>query len=259
MNAPIKPSFLSMKSSVSDTEWSLRVDLAACYRAISMYGWDDLVFTHISARIPGPEHHFLINPYGIGFDEMTASALVKIDSKCVPQHPTDYPVNPAGFTIHGAIHAVREDAGCVIHTHTRAGVGVSAQKNGLLAISQQASVVMPSLCYHDYEGIALNHDEIPRLQKDLGHHNSMILRNHGLLTVGRTIGDAFLSMYVLETACQIQVAAQAGGAELIHVDPSVLAVNKANMAAASSGQGGGALAWPATKRRVDRRLPGYDV
>lgn len=259
MNAPINPSFLSLKSQVSEAEWALRVDLSACYRAISMYGWDDLVFTHISVRIPGPEHHFLINPYGLGFDEMTASALVKIDSKCVPQHPTSYPVNPAGFTIHGAIHAIREDAGCVIHTHTRAGVGVSAQKNGLLPISQQASVVMSSLCYHDYEGIALNHDEIPRLQKDLGNHTSMILRNHGLLTVGKTIGDAFVAMYVLETACQIQVAAQAGGAELIHVDPAVLAVNKANMAAASSGQGAGALAWPATKRRVDRRSPGYDV
>jgi ribulose-5-phosphate 4-epimerase/fuculose-1-phosphate aldolase len=259
MNAPVNPSFLSMKSQVSEAEWALRVDLAACYRAISMYGWDDLVFTHISVRIPGPEHHFLINPYGVGFDEMTASALVKIDSKCVPQHPTNYPVNPAGFTIHGAIHAIREDAGCVIHTHTRAGVGVSAQKHGLLPISQQASVVMSSLCYHDYEGIALNHDEIPRLQKDLGNHDSMILRNHGLLTVGKTIGDAFVAMYVLETACQIQVAAQAGGAELIQVDPAVLAVNKANMAAASSGQGAGALAWPATKRRVDRRSPGYDL
>lgn len=259
MNAPLNPSFLSMKSQVSDVEWALRVDLAACYRAISMYGWDDLVFTHISVRIPGPEHHFLINPYGLGFDEITASSLVKIDSKCVPQHATEYPVNPAGFTIHGAIHAVREDAGCVIHTHTRAGAGVSAQKHGLLPISQQASVVMASLCYHDYEGIALNHDEIPRLQKDLGDHNSMILRNHGLLTVGRTVGDAFAAMYVLETACQIQVAALAGGAELIHVDPAVIAVNKANIAAARSGQGVGALAWPATRRRVDRRSPGYDV
>ncbi len=259
MNAPIHPSFLSMKSQVSDVEWALRVDLAACYRAVSMYGWDDSVFTHISVRIPGPEHHFLINPYGVGFDEMTASALVKIDSKCVPQHATDYPVNPAGFTIHGAIHAIREDAGCVIHTHTRAGVGVAAQKHGLLPISQQASVVMASLCYRDYEGIALNHDEIPRLQKDLGNHTAMILRNHGLLTVGETVGDAFHSMYVLETACQIQIAALAGGADLIQVDPSVLAVNKANMAAARAGRSAGALAWPATKRRVDRRLPGYDV
>jgi ribulose-5-phosphate 4-epimerase/fuculose-1-phosphate aldolase len=255
MNAPQ----LTMKSQVSETEWDLRVNLAACYRAIAMYGWDDLVFTHISARVPGPEHHFLINPYGLGFDEITASSLVKIDDKCVPQHATAFPVNPAGFTIHGAIHAVREDAGCVIHTHTRAGVGVSAQKRGLLAISQQASVAMASLCYHDYEGIALNHDEVPRLQKDLGQHSAMILRNHGLLTVGRTIGDAFLAMYVLESACQIQVAAQSGQAELIEVHPEVLAVNKANLMAASAGQSGGALAWPAVRRKVDRRSPGYDV
>jgi ribulose-5-phosphate 4-epimerase/fuculose-1-phosphate aldolase len=260
MNAPVnETTLLSMKDQVSEAEWELRVNLAACYRAIAMYGWDDLVFTHISARIPGPEHHFLINPYGMGFDEITASSLVKINGQCEPQHDTPYLVNPAGFTIHGAIHAVREDAGCVIHTHTRAGVGVSAQKRGLLPISQQSSVVMTSLSYHDYEGIAVNPGEIPRLQKNLGGSTYMILRSHGLLTVGKTIGDAFLAMYVLECACQVQVAAQAGGGELIEVDASVHALNKANMVKASNGVGGGALSWPAVRRRVDRRFPGYAV
>lgn len=254
MNAPQ----LSIKAQVSEAEWALRVDLAACYRAIAMYGWDDLVFTHISARVPGDEHHFLINPYGLGFDEITASSLVKINGKCEPQHATEYPVNPAGFTIHSAIHAARHDVGCVLHTHTRAGVGVSAQKQGLLPISQQASVILSSLSYHDYEGIAVNHDEIPRLQKDLGHSNYFMLRNHGLLTVGTTIGDAFLHMYTFESACQVQIAAQSGGAELVQVTDQVLSGVKAAVKIASKGMGGN-IAWPAVRRKVDRRFPGYEA
>lgn len=254
MNAPEK----SIRSQVSAEEWQLRVDLAACYRLVAMYGWDDLIFTHISARIPGPEHHFLINPYGMMFEEITASSLVKVDMDCKPLLPTPYPVNPAGFVIHSAIHAVREDVVCVLHTHTPAGVGVSAQQDGLLAISQQASVAMTSLAYHDYEGIAVHDDEKPRLQADLGDATSMILRNHGLLTVGPTIADAFLAMFTLERACQAQIAAQAGGAALRPVDPRVLAgVRDALRIVGAGAKSGGGLAWPALLRKLDRVNPGY--
>lgn len=238
------------------TEAQLRIDLAACYRLIALFGWDDLVFTHISARIPGPEHHFLINPYGMLFEEITASSLVKVDAQGNKVEPSDYPVNPAGFVIHSAVHAARPDVTCVLHTHTRAGVAVSAQKGGLLPISQQATIALASIGYHDYEGIALRDDEKPRLVRDLGTATCLVLRNHGLLTVGPTIADAFLSMYVLETACQIQVAAQAGGGELTSVPAPVLEGVKANVETVTKGLGG-ALAWPGLLRRLDRRSPGY--
>jgi ribulose-5-phosphate 4-epimerase/fuculose-1-phosphate aldolase len=240
----------------TDLERRLRTDLAACYRLVALHGWDDLVFTHVSARIPGPEHHFLINPYGMLFEEITASSLVKVDANGTIVEPSDYPVNPAGFVIHSAIHAAREDVVCVLHTHTRAGVAVAAQKNGLLPISQQATVALASLGYHGYEGIALREDEKPRLVSDLGDRNALILRSHGLLTVGATIADAFLSMYVLESACQIQVLAQAGGGELVAVPAAVLDGVRANVEAVTKGLGG-ALAWPGLLRRLDRRLPGY--
>jgi ribulose-5-phosphate 4-epimerase/fuculose-1-phosphate aldolase len=246
----------SLKNSVSPEEWQLRVDLAACYRLIAAYGWSDLVFTHVSARIPGPEHHFLINPYGLMFDEITASSLIKIDQHANKLSESAFPVNPAGFVIHSCIHEVRDDAGCVLHTHTRAGVGVSAQKAGLLPLSQQASLVLPSLAYHDYEGVALNDGEKPRLQADLGHANFLMLRNHGLLTVGRTIQDAFLSMYTFENACRIQIDALAGGGELNLVPGSVVEVNKHIMKVATAGQGA-ALAWPALLRKLDRMDEGY--
>ena len=196
---------MSVKNQVSDEEWALRVDLAACYRLIAMFGWDDLIFTHISARVPGPGEHFLINAYGLLFEEMTASSFVKVnlDGDIVLESP--HIVNPAGFTIHSAIHAARDDAGCVLHTHTKAGVAVSAQAGGLLPISQISLFPYASLAYHDYEGIALNEAEKPRLVADLGDRNFLILRNHGLLTVGATIPDAFLFMYALETACQTQI------------------------------------------------------
>ncbi len=247
---------LDVKSQVSAEEWKLRVDLAACYRLVAMHGWDDLIFTHISVRIPGPEHHFLIDPYGLMFEEMTASALVKVDQQCNPLLPSPYPVNPAGFVIHSAIHQVRDDAVCVLHTHTPAGVAVATQKQGLLPISQQATVVLTSLGYHGYEGIALLDDEKPRLQADLGSNTFLILRSHGLLTVGPSIADAFLSMFTLERACQIQVAAQGNGAELITVDPSILAGVKQNVKMVTKGMGG-ALAWPALLRKLDRNNPGY--
>ena len=182
----------SVQHLVSPEEWQLRVDLAACYRLVAMHGWSDLIFTHISARIPGPEHHFLINPYGLMFDEITASSLVKVDQHCNKLIDTPFPVNPAGFVIHSAVHAAREDAQCVIHTHTRAGVAVSAQRCGVLPISQQSTFVLASLAYHDYEGVAFRDEEKPRLQDDLGRANFLMLRNHGLLTCGSTIPDTCL-------------------------------------------------------------------
>jgi len=204
----------SLKEVVSAEEWKLRVDLAAAYRLVAAYGWSDLVFTHISARMPGADHNFLINPYGLMFDEITASSLVLIDQSCNKLRESPFPVNPAGFTIHSCIHEVRDDAGCVLHTHSRAGVAVSAQKAGVLPLSQQSTLILNSLAYHDYEGIALNADEKPRLQADLGTANFLMLRNHGLLTVGRTIQDAFLNMYFFENTCRIQIDAQSGGTEL---------------------------------------------
>src|SRR5467141_2185277 len=185
----------TIRDQVSAEEWQVRVDLAAAYRLVAHYGWDDLIFTHISARVPGPEHHFLLNSYGMMFDEVTASSLVKVDLNGKILLETPYVINPAGFTIHSAVHAAREDALCVMHLHTDNGVAVSAQKNGLLPISQQSMFPLVSLAYHDYEGLALNEDEKPRLVADLGNKNYMILRNHGLLTVGRSVAEAFLSMF----------------------------------------------------------------
>ena len=253
MNAPQK----SVRSQVSAEEWQLRCELAACYRLVAMYGWDDLVFTHLSARLPGPEHHFLINPYGLMFEEITASSLVKVDMECRPLLPTPYPVNPAGFVIHSAIHLGREDVVCVMHTHTPAGVAVSAQQEGLLPISQQATVALASLAYHDYEGIAVRDDEKARLQTDLGNASAMILRNHGLLTVGATVADAFLVMFTLERACQVQVLAQSGGAALTPVDPRVLAGVRDAIRIVGAGKTGGEIAWPALLRKLDRVNPGY--
>ncbi|MGH7708598.1 MAG: class II aldolase/adducin family protein, partial [Vulcanimicrobiaceae bacterium] len=217
---------------------------------------DDLVFTHISARVPGPEHHFLINPYGLLFEEITASNLVKIDLDGAKVADSPYDVNPAGFTIHSAIHAARPDAQCVLHLHTISGVAVAAQRGGLLAISQQSTVVLTSLAYHDYEGLALNDAEKPRLVADLGDKNMLILRNHGLLTCAETIADAFLFMYTLERACEIQVQAQAGGAELVTIDDRILAGMKAQVKAVTRGAGG-TLSWPAILRRLDRIDPSY--
>jgi ribulose-5-phosphate 4-epimerase/fuculose-1-phosphate aldolase len=248
----------SVQDQVSVQEWQLRVDLAACYRLVAAYGWSDLIFTHISARLPGDDHHFLINPYGMLFDEVTASSLIKVDQQCNKLMDSPFPVNPAGFVIHSAVHAVREDAQCVLHTHTRAGVAVSAQACGLLPISQQATLVLSSLGYHDYEGIALRDEEKPHLQADLGSANHLMLRNHGLLTVARSIPDAFLLMYNFESACQIQVTAQPGG-ELVQVDPPIIdGVGAAvRVQAGGSGGFGGALAWPALLRKLDRLDSSY--
>jgi ribulose-5-phosphate 4-epimerase/fuculose-1-phosphate aldolase len=246
----------SLKEVVSEAEWQLRVDLAAAYRLVALYGWSDLIFTHISARVPGPEHHFLINPYGLMFDEITASSLVKVDQECNKLIASPFPVNPAGFVIHSAIHAVRENAGCVLHTHSRAGVGVSAQKNGILPISQQSTFVLASLAYHDYEGVAVRDDEKARLQKNLGDKTFLMLRNHGLLTVGPTVADAFLAMYTFENACRIQIDAQAGGSELVTVDPRIIDGVAEARRKVTMGQGSN-LAWPALLRKLDRTDPSY--
>jgi ribulose-5-phosphate 4-epimerase/fuculose-1-phosphate aldolase len=245
-----------VRSQVSDVEWQLRVDLAACYRLVAHYGWDDLIFTHISARVPGPEHHFLINPYGMTFDEITASSLVKIDPDARKVLETPYEINPAGFTIHSVIHAAREDAKCVLHTHSVNGVAVSAQKGGVLPLSQQSTFVLASLAYHDYEGVALNPEEKPRLVRDLGDKNFFMLRNHGLITVGPSVPDAFLLMYVFEAACMVQVRAQAGGGELVPIDPRIIAGSTAMARAATRGAGG-ALAWPGLLRKLDRLDPSF--
>src|SRR6266404_5126785 len=236
---------------VSDAEWQARVDLAAAYRLVALYGWDDLIFTHISARVPDSEHHFLLNPYGMMFEEVTASSLVKVDLAGNKVADSPYLVNPAGFTIHSAVHAARADALVVMHLHTDYGIAVSAQKDGLLPISQQAMLALASLAYHDYEGLALNEEEKPRLVADLGDETSMILRNHGLLTVGRTAAEAFLAMFLLERACKIQILAQAGGAELVNVPEPILHLVESKVKAVTVGQGA-ALAWPGLLRKLDR-------
>ena len=237
-------------------EWQTRVDLAAAYRLVALFRWDDLIYTHISARVPGQGHAFLINPYGVMFEEITASSLVKVDVDGRKLDDSPYPVNPAGFTIHSAVHAARDDAQCVLHTHTLNGVAVSAQRDGLLPISQHSIFVLASLAYHDYEGVALRDDEKPRLVRDLGRANYLMLRNHGLLTVGTTIADAFQAMYFFEASCAIQVRAQAGGV-LTTIQPEIIATAQAQAAQVTRGQGGN-LAWPGLKRRLDRQLPGYD-
>jgi ribulose-5-phosphate 4-epimerase/fuculose-1-phosphate aldolase len=249
------PKTSTIRDQVSAEEWQVRVDLAAAYRLVALYGWDDLIFTHISARVPGAEHHFLLNPYGMMFEEVTASSLVKIDLAGNKVSESPYFVNPAGFTIHSAVHEARADALCVMHLHTPNGIAVSAQKNGLLPISQQAMLALASLAYHNYEGLALNEAEKPHLVADLGDKNHMILRNHGLLTVGRTAAEAFLAMFLLERACEIQILAQAGG-ELVRIPDPVLRLVEAQVKAVTVGQGA-ALTWPGLLRKLDRIDPSY--
>ncbi len=256
MNAPLE--FASLKNQVSAEEWQTRVDLAAAYRLVALFGWDDLVFTHISARIPGEPHNFLINPYGLFFDEITASSLVKVDHHGEKVMPSKYDINPAGFTIHSAVHDARPEVNCVLHTHTLHGVAVSAQKNGLLPLSQHSTLPLNQIAYHDYEGIALRDDEKPRLCANLGKANCLILRNHGLLTCGRSVAEAFQGMYMLEAACRMQILAQSGGVELNHIPQDVVELNMQQARDASRGQGTN-LVWPGLLRRLDRRNPGYDA
>ena len=245
-----------VEESVSVEEWQIRTDLAALYRLVARFGWDDLVFTHITARVPGDEHHFLINPYGLLYDEICASNLVKIDMQGNKVMDGPFDINPAGFVVHSAVHGVRDDAQCVLHWHSRAGVAVSAQRDGLLPLSQQSTLCLASIAYHDYEGIAVDEEERLSLQRDLGDKTHLVLRNHGLLVVGGTVADTFLIMYNLESACQIQLAAQSGDGELIHVDQSIIDDTGRTIAAATKGMFGG-IAWPAMLRRLDREDPSF--
>ena len=252
----------SLKSLVSAEEWAVRVRLAATYRLCAIYGWTDLVFTHISARLPDEngEHRFLINPYGLMFEEMTASSLVKINIKGDICQDTSYFINPAGFTIHSAVHLAREDAGCVIHVHTPYGMAVSAQKKGLRRYSQMAMQVFDDLAYHDYEGIALELDERERIVENLGSKNLLMLRNHGTLTTGPTCGVAFLRMYFLENACKAQILAQSVGSESALIEQSREMGNKvyAQGAAAFVPGMGDNLVWPGLMRKLSKFNPGYD-
>jgi len=241
----------AVRDVVSTEEWQARVDLAAAYRLAALYEWDDLIFTHISARVPGPEHHFLINPYGLMFDEITSSSLVKVGLDGNKVMDSTYDINPAGFTIHSAIHAAREDAMCVMHLHTRHGVAISAKKHGLLPISQQSLFALASIAYHNYEGLALNEAEKPRLVTDLGDKNNLILRNHGLLTIGANAAEAFLAMYNLERSCEIQLMAEAGGAELVSIAKPILDGITAQVDVVTKGLGGN-IVWPALLRKLDK-------
>ncbi|GAC1613489.1 MAG: class II aldolase/adducin family protein [Vulcanimicrobiaceae bacterium] len=238
----------------SPEEWQTRIDLAACYRLVAHFGWDDLIFTHISARVPGPDHHFLINPYGLMFDEITASSLVKVDLEANVLEHSDYDINPAGFTIHSAIHAAREDAKCVLHLHTIAGTAVATQAQGLLPLNQTAMTVSGNIAYHDYEGIALDHAERPRLVADLGEKSIMLLRNHGTLTLGPSVSSAFLSMYLLERACQMQVATLCGGADIYGASDSVIALVQQQAKHMGSID---KLVWATLIRKLDKLDPSF--
>ncbi len=241
----------SVRDQVSAIEWETRVNLAAAYNLVAMYGWDDLIFTHISARVPGSDAHFLINPYGMMFDEVSASSLVKVDLHGNKVMPSDYDINPAGFIIHSAVHEARNDAHCVMHLHTKEGVAVSAQAQGLLAISQQSLFPLSGLSYHAYEGVALNPEEKVRLVADLGSTDFMILRNHGLLTCAENVADAFLNMFILQRACEVQLLAQSGGAELIPIPQPIVAGIK-QAAKQVTRNAGGKLAWPGLLRKLGR-------
>ena len=241
-------------------EWEARVNLAAAYRLVALYGWDDLIFTHLSARVPGPEHHFLINPYDRMFEEITASSLVKIDVEGHPVGRSDSPVNPAGFTIHSAIHMAREDAAAVMHLHTRDGQAVSAMSWGLLPHTQTAMIAAHDVAYHEYEGIATDLDERERLVADLGTKNAMILRNHGTLTVGHTVASCFLRLYFLERACEAQVCMLAAGRGNL-VEPPSGTPEKVREQAGPQAMGllAERLAWPALLRKLDRIDPGFRI
>ena len=246
----------SMKGKVSNEEWQIRVDLAAAYRLVAHYGWDDLIFTHLSARIPGPEHHFLLNPYQLMFEEVTASSLVKVDVNGNPVDPTPFITNPAGFTIHSAIHMAREDAQAVMHLHTPAGQAVSAHEDGLLPLTQTAMLVRSDLAFHDYEGVATDLDERERLVADLGDKGGMILRNHGTLAIGESVGECFVKLYFIERACQAQIMALSAG-DRCNNPPQGTPEIAAEQGAAGLKVGAKLLAWPALLRKAYRLDPAF--
>ena len=246
-----------LKGKVSDVEWQTRVDLAACYRLVEWHGWGDLIYTHISARIPGTEH-ILINAFGLTFDEVTASNLVKIDiDGNIVDEDCPFEINPAGFTIHSAVHEARHEDQCVFHLHTNETIAVASLEEGLLPLSQYSMFALASLAYHDYEGLAVNDDEKKRLQDDLGEANFMLLRNHGALTLGKTIGDAFMHMYDLTRACQVQLQIMATGMTPVYAPQSIIDGIKAQASVVHTGLTGGQKSWPAMVRRAYRQDPSF--
>jgi ribulose-5-phosphate 4-epimerase/fuculose-1-phosphate aldolase len=246
----------SLQGKVSDEEWAIRVDLACAYRMVAYYGWDDLIFTHLSARIPGPEHHFLLNPYQLMFEEVTASSLVKVDVQGNPVEPTPFITNPAGFTIHSAIHMAREDAHAVMHLHTPAGQAVAAHSEGLLPLTQTAMLIRQDVAFHDYEGVAVDLDERDRLVANLGDKSAMILRNHGTLAVGKNVGECFVKLYFLERACQAQVMALSAGQD-VNMPPQGSPEVTAQQGAMGLNVAANLLAWPALKRKAYRLDPSF--
>src|SRR5690242_6929991 len=246
----------SLEGKVSDEEWAIRVDLACAYRTVALYGWDDLIFTHLSARIPGPEHHFLLNPYNLMFEKVTASSLIKVDVNGNPVEPTPFITNPAGFTIHSAIHMAREDAQAVMHLHTPAGQAVSAHNDGLLPLTQTAMLIRCDVAFHDYEGVAVDLDERERLVADLGTKNAMILRNHGTLAVGKNVGECFIRLYYLERACQAQIMALSAGDQLSN-PPQGSPEITAQQGAIGLPLAANLLAWPALNRKAYRLDPSF--
>ncbi|GGE18012.1 putative aldolase class 2 protein [Polymorphobacter glacialis] len=251
MATQLKP-VTGLREQVSAEEWAIRTDLAAAYRLVALYGWDDIIFTHLSARVPGPEHHFLINPYNLMFEEITASSLVKIDVHGAPIMETPYVTNPAGFVIHSAIHMAREDAGAVMHVHTKAGQAVSAQADGLMPLTQTAMLIRNQVTYHEYEGVATDLEERERLVEDLGAKNAMILRNHGTLAVGKTVAECFLNLYFLERACEAQVMALSAGPNGLYNPPQGTPEKAAGQGEKGLGMVANLLAWPALLRKLDR-------
>jgi len=253
----VKLPTLNLKDKVSKQEWQTRIDLAACYRLVKMHGWDDLIYTHISARIPDTDE-FLINAFGLSFDEVTASNLVKIDLQGnILDADCPFEINPAGFTIHSAVHEVRHDAMCVLHLHTNETIAVASLEQGLLPLSQYATFALASMSYHEYEGLAVDESEKLRLQHDLGQANFMLLRNHGALTVGETIGDAFMHMYDLTRACQAQLSIMASQDKPIFIKQSIVDGIKAQADVVHTGLTGGQKSWPAMLRTVYRTDPTF--
>jgi ribulose-5-phosphate 4-epimerase/fuculose-1-phosphate aldolase len=244
----------SAQAPISEEERKTRIELAACYRLARREGWDELIYNHISARVPGPGHHFLINPFGLAFEEVTASNLVKVDLDGNIVGTAPYPINAAGFTIHSAVHAARPEAACVIHLHTEAGMALSMLDCGLLPLSQTAMFFYGNIAFHDYEGIALNLAERERLVRDLSDKAIMILRNHGTLVAGRSIGEAFVMMFLLEKAARAQLRAMACGSKLHGAPPEAVGITAQF---ATSGSGGAEYAWAAMLRRLDREDPSY--
>ena len=246
-----------MQDRVSAEEWKIRVDLAAAYRMVAHFGWDDLIFTHLSARVPGPEHHFLLNPYQLTFEEITASSLVKVDMNGLPVDPTPFITNPAGFTIHSALHMAREDAHAVMHLHTPHGQAVAAHSEGLMPLTQTAMLIRDEVAYHDYEGVAVDLDERERLVADLGSKSAMLLRNHGTLAVGETVGECFLKIYFLERACEAQILALSAGESGLNNPPQGSPEVTAQQGKIGLKLAAGMLAWPALMRKAYRLDPGF--